>query len=176
MTEMERKSGFVSSGVPTEADIQRMLAAELPLPGRIGFVLLFLVGVGSAGVAGSLALTEPAIPVRTRLAFAVMVAIGVTWAGFAAWVLARRRVLFGRHRVIAARLAVAFTGLFVLGAAAVTGLREDSPIGRSAVLVGLLMLAAAIWQLLRARRYVTTLTHRRREIEQRLGMRAEDVR
>jgi len=47
-----------------------------------------------------------------------MIAAGLSWAAFALWVLARRRMLLARHGIVAGRMAVTFTALFLAGALA----------------------------------------------------------
>src|SRR5690606_21414194 len=86
---------------PSAEDVRRRLAAELALPSRLGHTLLVLAGLAVATTVGSLLATEPSLPARTRIAFAAIVAAGLAWAALAGWVLARRRVLFASHRVIA---------------------------------------------------------------------------
>lgn len=154
---------------PTVADVQRLLAAQLRLPSRLGHTLLLLVALGGAGVTGALLLTEPALPLRTRVALAAMVAIGLSWAVFAAWVLARRRVLLAAHHVVAARLAVAFTAVYTLGALGASWWGDVGRAGWGAAGVGGAMLAVAVAMHARARRRVGALSRRRADLERRLG-------
>ena len=156
---------------PSAEDVRRRLATELALPSRLGHTLLLLAGVAVAAAGGSLLAPEPGLPARTRIAFAAIVAAGLAWAAFAAWVLARRRVLFASHRVIAARLAITFSALFTAGAGAVwfagAGSIGAGVIG--AAVVGAAMLVAAIVVLVRARRRVREITARKIEIERLLA-------
>jgi hypothetical protein len=46
----------------------------------VGYVTLALAGLLGSGLIGLLWATEPGLPPRTRIAFAVLVAIGVGWA------------------------------------------------------------------------------------------------
>lgn len=101
---------------PSADELRRRLAAEIALPSRVGYTALLLAGLAMAAATGSLLATEPGLPARTQAAFATIAAVGIAWAAFAAWALARRRVLFASHRVIAARMAVTFSGLFTAGA------------------------------------------------------------
>src|SRR5678815_4371066 len=84
------------------ADIQQLAAAQLSLPSRVGHTALLMVSVTMAVAVGSLWATEPSLPMRTQMAFAVIVAMSLGWTVFAMWVLTRRRVLLGTDRVVAA--------------------------------------------------------------------------
>lgn len=153
----------------TSADVRRRLAAELALPSRVGHTALLLVGLGAATIGAALLLTEVGLPGRTRLAFLAIVIIGLAWAAFALWVLARRRVLFARHRVIATGMAVAFTTLFTVGAPLAAVDAGAGAAGLLAGVVGAAMLAVALVLHVRARRRVRALTARRAELERRIA-------
>ncbi len=163
---MTKHSSRPASG-PSSAAVRQRLTAELGLPSRLGHTALLLAGLASATVTVSLLLGEEALPVRTRIAFVVLTVIGAAWAGFAAWVLARRRVLFALHRLIAARMAVAFTAVFTTGAL----LLADNFGSSSAipVCVGAILLGLALLQHARARRQVARLLDRREELERQLA-------
>ena len=97
-----------------------------------------------------------------------MVAIGLSWVCFAAWVLTRRRILLGKDRVVASRMAVAFNGLFVAGcvvAAAITGAAS----ALAAMALGLVMFGVAAGLSIRARRQFEHLTPRRQQLERELA-------
>lgn len=144
----------------TVEEMQRFVAGELSLRSRIAYTALLLAALGMTILAGSLWLTEPSLPVRTQIAFAAMVAIGLSWVAYASWVLTRKRVLLAGHRVIATRMAIAFSALFVLGSALI----RQWP----ATALGAVMLVVAIAMLIGARRRFAQLTERRRELEQQL--------
>ena len=172
MTHRPHPSTVDRAATPSAAEIRRRLAGELALPSRLGHTLLLLAGLGAAGVTGALLLTEPALPARTRLAFAVMVVVGLAWAALAAWVLARRRVLLATHRVVAARLAVAVTALFTAGAVGVAVDAGGAATGGwAAAGVGVAMLGAALLLHRQARRRVAALARRRDEIARELAAR-----
>lgn len=155
---------------PSAEELRRGLAAELALPSRLGYTALLLAGVAVAAAIGSLLATEPELPARTRVAFAVIVGAGLAWACFAAWVLARRRVLFASHRVIAAGMGVAFSALFTVGALGVwLAGSPRQPGALAAAAIAAAMLATAVLVLLRARRRVREITARKREIERLLA-------
>lgn len=147
--------------------IRRASAGALSMRARVGHVALLLVTIAAAGALSALWATEPDLPARTRVAFALLLGVLLAWAAFAAWVLRARRALFGRDRVIAARLSVTFSVLFTAGMAAAgiaTGLA--GPWAGSGV--GLVMVAVALLNLRRATRLVTALTAQREALARQL--------
>src|SRR3954470_12390869 len=105
---------------PLSADALRQLVdSELSVTARAGHVGLLLISLTMTVGIVSLWATEPALPVRTRLAFGAMTVIGLSWSAFAVHVLTGRRTLYVRHRIMAGRMAVTFTSVFVAGALAV---------------------------------------------------------
>jgi hypothetical protein len=150
------------------AELRRLTSVELSLPARIGYVALLLAASALTTVVSALWLTEPGLPGRTSIALAVMAAIGVSWIAFAVWVLTNRRILLGRQRVVAGRMAVAFTTVFVLGALLVGSVTSNTA-ALAAAGLGLLMLLAALTMWLRARRAFADLSKRREALEQQLG-------
>jgi hypothetical protein len=151
-------------------ELRRITDAQLSRPARTGYVLLLLAASTMTAIVTALLLTEPSLPLRTSIALGVMVLIGVSWIGFAGWVLTRRRILLGRHRVVAGRLAVAFSSVFCAGALAV-GYATSSRSAIAATALGALMLLIATAMLIRARRGVERLSKRRDELERQLGRR-----
>jgi hypothetical protein len=148
---------------PTVEEMQRMMNAELSTRARVGYTALLLAALGVAGAVGSLWITEPTLPARTHVAFGAIVAIGLSWVAYAAWVLTRRRVLLAGHSVIAGRMAVAFSALFAAGMLAVGMV--------PAAVFGGVMLGVAIAVLVRARRQFARLLERRQALEQSLAAR-----
>ena len=149
-------------------DLRGLTHAELSRPARMGYVGLLLGASTMTAIVTALLLTEPSLPPRASIAFGVMAAMGLSWVGFAAWVLTRRRILLGRHRVVAGRMAVAFSGVFCIGALAV-GYVTSSRSAIAAAALGVLMLLIATAILVRARRDVERLSKRREELERQLG-------
>jgi hypothetical protein len=136
----------------------------LSLPRRVGYLVAGLGGLAGAAMLGTLWATEPTpLPARTQLAFAALMAVGLSWAGFAAWALIRRP-LFAADRVIAATLAVVFSTLTTIGAVAVAVARSSPPGGLAAAGVGLALIAVAASMLVRARRYRAGLLARERDL------------
>ena len=149
-------------------DLHRLADAELSLPSRLGHVALLLGAITMTIIVSSLWLTEPQLPLRTRIAFAIMVAIGLSWAAFAVWVLTHRRILLARHRIVAGRLAVTFTAVFALGALGV-GVATGRPEALSAAGLGTVMLVVAVALLIRAHREFSRLASRRDTLGRELG-------
>jgi nitrate reductase gamma subunit len=142
------------------AALERMTDAELSVPSRLGHVALLLSALTMTGVVGTLWATEPALPLRVHIAFAVIVAIGVSWVAFAIWVLTHRRILFARHRIVSGRMAVTFTSVFVV-AMLVLGYTTGRSEPYSAAAFGVVMLGGAITMLVRAHRSYARLAERR---------------
>lgn len=135
---------------------------------RYAHVLLLLAAAAVGIVVAALLLTEPALPLRTRAAFGVMVLIAGSWVAYSCWVLLRRRPLLQAHRVVAGYLASGFSGLFtfvVLAAAIVTGAAAAWLAGG----LGMVMLGAALMLLARARRNRRALRARRDELARALA-------
>jgi hypothetical protein len=153
---------------PPLADVRKLLDKELSRPSRIGYVTLLVASLIMTVVIASLWLTEPVLPARARVAFALMTVIGLSWTAFAGWVLTTRRVLLGRDSVVAGRMAVTFTTTFVIGALTVGYLGAGSA-PFAAATMGLGLLAGAIALLVRAHRRVARLTARRDALERELG-------
>ncbi|MCA1714793.1 MAG: hypothetical protein LC715_06710 [Gammaproteobacteria bacterium] len=118
-------------------------------------------------VIASLLATEPALPLRARLALAVLLAIGLSWVGYATWVLRNRWTLLANHRIVAGRMAVVFTAVFAAGA-----LGLGFAMGKAALFLaaatGVVMFGAAVVVLVRAHRRVAALQARRRVLEREL--------
>lgn len=144
--------------------IRRLAGEELSLRTRVGHVALLLAAAIMTAVVVALWVTEPSLPVRTQAAFGVLAAIGASWAAFAAWVLSRRRPLFARDRVIAGRMAVMFTTVFVVAAVgALFVTRGTAALAMLGSAIG--MLALALATLRGAQRRFAALAARRQALE-----------
>ncbi len=141
-------------------DIRQLSRGELSLEARLGYVALLLFSSAMTVVIVSLWLTEPFLPARTQVAFGAMSMIGLSWLAFSLWVLSTRRPLFARDRVIAGRMAVAFTALFLAGAGAAVWV-SNSAAAYGALITGGAMLLAALVVWSRARRRFEQLSARR---------------
>jgi hypothetical protein len=148
--------------------VRALARNELSFKARVGYVALLLAAAGMSVVILSLWLTEPALPARTQLAFGLMTIIGVSWVALASWVLAARRPLFARDRVIAGGMAVAFTSLFVVGTGIAVAMGGGAA-ALGALGTGIVMLGFAGWALRSARHEFAALSARRAELERALG-------
>ena len=140
----------------------------LTLRRRMGHVLAGLGGLAGALLIGTLWVTEPGeLPVRTQIAFAALILMGMAWAVLAAVALTRGP-LFAIDRVVAAWLAVTFSALSTVGIVAIA-LTRDSVTGVvAASSLGLTLLVAAGATLVRARSYRAALLVRMRELHTQL--------
>jgi hypothetical protein len=148
--------------------VRRLLNAELSSASRMGYVALGLAAAIMTAIVASLWMTEPSLPLRTQIGFGAMVGIGLSWVGFATWVLTHRRPLLADHRIVAGRMAVTFTSLFVIGAVAL-GLASGGSAPYAAAAVGVAMLAIAIVLLVRAHHASSRLRERRAALEREVG-------
>ncbi|MFJ7217590.1 hypothetical protein [Amycolatopsis sp. NPDC098790] len=146
----------------TPEEVIERLEAPLSLRRRVGYVAVALAGLLGSGLAGLLWATEPGLPPRTKVAFAVLVAIGLAWAVFGAWAVTRRAPLFARDRVVAGWLGVAAWLLFTAGAVVVTTLRHRIEPGLPAVV--LVLGAVAVLRLWAARRGRAALLRRKEQL------------
>ena len=143
--------------------VRALARNELSFKLRVGYVALALAATITSVVIVSLWVTEPALPARTQLAFGLMTIIGASWVALASWVLGARRPLFARDRVIAGRMAVSFTTLFLVGAGIAVGMGGGAA-ALDALGVGLVMLVMAGLALRSARRRFAALAARRAEL------------
>lgn len=150
-------------------DIRAKVASELSLRARISYVMLLTASLLMASGLAALSLTEIDLPGRTQMAFVGLILIGLSWAAFAAWVLARRRVLLTGHRVLATRMALIFCSVYTIGCLGL-GVSGQANYG-AFVAAGMGALQTAVAALLhaRARRGVDDLLTRRRALEARLA-------
>lgn len=130
--------------------------AMLSGPGRWGHVALLVAALAMAATLCSLLATEPGLPLRTIVSFSVMLTMALAWVAYAVWVLAQRRPLYGRQKVVASAMGCAFAGLYTAGAAALW-LGADIPAAGLATGLGGAMLAGGMLLLIRARRQVQAL-------------------
>lgn len=154
---------------PTSGEVQSLFAAALSKPSRPGHILVLVGALVSAGIAGALLATEDGLPTRTSVALSLVLVVGLSWAAFAVWVLTRRRVLLGRHRVIAARMAVGFTTVFAVEVSVLAASGAHDRRWGAAVALAVGMLAIAIALLIRAQRRLNELTKRRDALSRQLG-------
>lgn len=139
--------------------LDRMLRG-LSLPRRIAHLVAGLGGLGMAVFIGLLWATEPEdLPARTQIAFAMLIGVGLTWAGVAGWMLVRRP-MFALDRVIGAWLALAFGLLTGVGTVVLAVARGSVAGAVAGGVLGLLLTGVAAVLLARARAYRTELLGR----------------
>lgn len=144
--------------------VQLYVREEASVKRRMIYTLLLLFDAGVVLMLVALWSTEPALPVRTHVAFGAMLVAGLAWLGFFGWVLSRRRPLFALDMVVAGRLALTFTTLFLLGGVAIA-LQRSHWLGLlTVVIVGGMFVAAAAATLVRATRTRRSLLRRREEL------------
>jgi hypothetical protein len=161
------KTALDRPGMAPDA-LRQLVETELSMTARTGHVALLLVSILMTLGIVSLWVTEPALPVRTQVAFGVMTAIGVSWAVFALRVLTSRRVLYARHRIVAGRMAVTFTSVFAAGAGTLAYFTGSAG-AYLALALGSVMVAVAVWLLVRARRAMARLDARRQVLQRETG-------
>lgn len=149
-------------------ELRHLTTLELSLPSRLRYVALLLVASTMSAIVTALLVTEPRLPLRTSIALGVMGVIGVTWMAFAAWVLTRKRVLLGSHRIVAGRLAILFSTVFVIGALTV-GWTTSTAAPFAAAAMGGVMLSVAVMMSILAKRRCARLSKRRDELQRVLG-------
>jgi hypothetical protein len=146
----------------TPEDVLARLATPLSLRKRVGYVAVALAGLTGSALIGVLWATETGLPPRTKVAFAVLMAIGAAWAAFGGWAVTRRAPLFARDRVVAGWLGLGAWLVFTVGALVITTLRHKLEPSLLAVVVVLGVLAAA--HLRAARRTRAALLRRKNEL------------
>jgi hypothetical protein len=141
-------------------DMQKQMARELSLGSRLGHTALLVVSASVSALTASLWLTE-----------AVAAAANTPRLRARSWRsdspgrvrvvgLANRRVMLANQRVIASRMALAFTALFLIGAVL---LRPR--LGLGGILVSAAFFAVAGINVVVARRRFMRLAARRRSLE-----------
>lgn len=152
------------------AELKRLTRTELSMRARVAHVLLALAASVMTIVVTSLWLTEPALPWRTTIAFAVLTVIGLGWLTFSLWVLKSKHVMLARHRVVAGRLAASFSSIFVVGCV-LLGLASSTRAAwwASAMGVAMLIIALVLWR--RAETAHARLVARRNTLEHELNWR-----
>ncbi len=149
----------------TPEEVVKQLEQPLSLRRRVGYVIVALAGLLGSGVVGLLWATEPGLPPRTKVAFAVLVAIGVGWATFGTWAVTRRAPLFARDRVVAAWLGIVAWLLFTVGVLVITTLRHR--VEPELLLMVLVLGGVAVVGLRAARRDRAALLRRREQLSRR---------
>jgi hypothetical protein len=156
------------SSVPSLAlQLQQITGQALSVRARFGHVALLLAAVAMSIVLGALLATEPLLPTRTAVAFTVMLVMALSWMVYAIWVLRNRWTLLANHRIVAGRMAVAFSTVFT-AAAFGAGMNTGASAGYLAAATGTVFIAASLMLLLQAHRRRAQLLERRRQLESEL--------
>lgn len=136
---------------PVPESLERVLAEEISLRSRMRHVAVGLAGLCGATLIGVLWATEPdTLPVRTQAAFGGLIAVGLTWAAFAAWAVSRRRPLFAYDQVLGARLALAVAAATTIAGVALAAVRSTAAAAVGTGVVGVVLVGAAALLLARA--------------------------
>ncbi|WFE53847.1 hypothetical protein [Micromonospora sp. WMMD1155] len=136
----------------TPEEVLARLDAPLSLRRRVGYSAVALAGLTGSALISLLWATEPGLPPRTAVAFAVLVAIGLCWAVFGAWAVTRRTSLFARDRVVAGWLGLGAWLVFTVGALVITVPRHRLAPSLPAVVLTLGVVAVVnLWAARRAR-------------------------
>ncbi|GGM27057.1 hypothetical protein ACFFX1_16185 [Dactylosporangium sucinum] len=146
----------------TPEEVLARIEAPLSLRKRVGYLILALAGLTGSALIGLLWATEPGLPPRTKVAFAVLMTIGLCWAAFGGWAVTRRMPLLARDRVVAGWLGVAAWVVFTLGALVITTLRHKLEPSLLGIVLTLGVLAAV--NLRAARRARSALVRRKAEL------------
>ena len=146
-----------------------LVETELSFPSRLARGTLALVLAMMAGAIALRAVTEPALPSRARVAFAVIGGLGVFSSVYGLRMLTSRGALLAWHRVIAARIAVGLAAMVVLGGSIIgylTGILAAFVIAG----FGLVLLLGTIALLRQENRKFAALTARRHALAQQLNI------
>ena len=114
-----------------QALLEAKLGSAWPLGKKANYAALAVVGLLGFLAAGSLSLTEPpSTPAATRGLLALLSFIGLGWAVFATWALARFRGGFAGERLEASRMALGCCLVALLGlASASAALKKEASAG-----------------------------------------------
>jgi membrane associated rhomboid family serine protease len=152
-----------------EAHLRALTARTLSPAARYTHVAVLLLALIMCALIGSLLATEPALPGRAQAAFGVMLLIGASWVGYAAWVLGNRKTLLANQQVVAGCMAVGFTGTF-FACSAVAVLISGSTLALAAAATGGTLLACALAVLVSATSNAARLRALQRMLEGQLSV------
>lgn len=119
---------------------------------RAGHLAMTLFAGAMALVMIGLITTEPDVPLRTLIAFWVLLAIAASWACYGLRVLSRRRPLLANREVVAGRMALLFSAVFTAGTMAVGWVNAGilvppvTWLGATMTAVAVVNLARALWR------------------------------
>ncbi|GAA4686659.1 hypothetical protein GCM10023347_47560 [Streptomyces chumphonensis] len=174
MNEHDRRNPGDRRPAPREVpeELVRTLARETSLGRRVRHLATGLAGGCGAALLTLLWATEPApLPLRTRVAFAGLIAVGLAWAALACWTLTRRHPLYGADRVLAAGVALGAASATALGAVVLAAVRGTAALAVGTGVAGALAVTAAALLLGRARGRRRALLDRRDALRAESGVR-----
>ncbi len=151
-----------------EIKLAKLTAKTLSTRVRFGYVSLLIAALLMCITIISLLATELALPMRTRVAFSIMLLMSMSWASYAIWVLKKRHTLLVNHQLVASRMALTFTAIFTLGATYM-GVMSGESAPYLAASMGGAMFVIAIGLLNSARRKFNQLQIRRQQIESEIA-------
>ncbi len=155
-----------------EARVLHLLDAELSPRARLATTALLLVALIVTIAVASLWLTEPVLPLRTHLAFGLIVVAGLGWSGYFGRVLLHRQTPYSGHRIAAATLGAFVSALFAAAALVLATMQPQvAAVAIGAAMPMLALLVAAVWLRQRAVRQRAALIARRDQLAAELGMR-----
>ncbi|TDD41596.1 hypothetical protein E1286_32410 [Nonomuraea terrae] len=144
-------------------EMLKKLTPALSRRTRIRAVAALLAGLAGAVFVTVLWWSEPGeLPGRTRLAFGVLTAFCLAWAGYGGWLLTCRVPLFATDRVVAAWLGLA-ASVTTTGLMAVVAVQRGTGLVL-ALAAGGVFVAAALVLAVRAHRRRAALLRRMREL------------
>jgi hypothetical protein len=155
---------------PLEAALAELTERTLSRGERAGHVALTFFAAAMALVVAMLLTTEPGVPMRTTIAFWVLLAIAVSWVAFGLRVLSRRRPLLAEREVVAGRMGLLYSAVFTAGTMAV-GMVNAGQLVTPATWLGATMMAVALANLLRAQWRRAHLVALRERLERELAAR-----
>lgn len=135
-----------------EAALARITDQALSRGERAGHVAMTLFAAAMALLFVALLATEAWLPLRTKIAFWVMLVIAASWVAYGLRVLSRRRPLLASREVVAGRMALLFSAVFTAGTMAVGWINAGvlftpaTTLGATMVLVAIANLVRAHWR------------------------------
>jgi hypothetical protein len=160
-----------------EREIHNLMFRKLKLPARVFMAIVAVFALGSAGVCGYLAATEPTLPLVARIGLGTGVIFGLAWAGWSLKLLCSGQMNLSKDPRIAAQMVWVFTVLMVVFFLVVGMSATDRLLGVLMILQSLAFLigAAVYWlsyridaaelnvkeQLLRTEMQITELLERK---------------
>lgn len=157
------RSAHDGAGRSTD-DVLAVLDRQLSRSERLRYLTVGLASFAVTAVTGSLWATEASLPLRTHLAFAGIVVLGIAWMAVTFYMLTRRRPLYAADRVLATGLAAIATSLVGIATTILAGVRGGALAALAAGVASATFVVVAAVLHLSARRRRASLLARRREL------------